>query len=79
MQELNPFGETTPPHLHGFLEAVRGQFELLPQPGGQTLLRGTTWYRHNLYPAPYWRLWSDRLIHTIHMRVLEHIKAVSEK
>jgi hypothetical protein len=31
-----------------------------------------------LWPAGYWRLWSDELIHRIHMRVLKHIKAEAE-
>lgn len=79
MTELNPFGPTHPPHLHGYFESERGQFELIPLDGGKTLLRGKTWYRNNLYPASYWRLWSDYLIHKIHLRVLEHIKASCER
>lgn len=79
MTELNPFGHTEPPHLHGFLNAERGKFELIPTSDGKTLLRGTTWYRHNLYPAAYWRLWSDAIIHRIHLRVLTHIKTISER
>lgn len=79
MTELNPFGETDPPHLHGLLNVERGHFELLPVAGGQqTLLKGTTWYRHALYPTTYWRMWSDYLIHRIHLRVLNHIKADAE-
>lgn len=30
-------------------------------------------YRHRLWPSAYWRLWSDAIIHRIHMRVLRHI------
>jgi hypothetical protein len=56
-----------------------GQFLLTPLPGGRTRLEGTTWYRHGLAPAEYWRLWSDEIIHKIHMRVLKHIKEEAEK
>jgi hypothetical protein len=56
-----------------------GQFLLTPLPNGGTRLEGTTWYRHGLAPAPYWRVWSDVIIHKIHMRVLRHIKEEAEK
>jgi len=42
------------------------------------VITGTTWYQHNLWPAAYWRLWSDEIIHRIHMRVLRHILKSSE-
>ena len=45
---------------------------------GRTLLAGTTWYTDQIWPSPYWKLWSDYIIHHIHLRVLNHIKAVSE-
>jgi hypothetical protein len=44
----------------------------------RTLLEGTTWYRHGLWPAEYWRWWSDAIIHRIHMRVLTHIRTLAE-
>jgi hypothetical protein len=31
-----------------------------------------------MWPARYWRAWSDGIIHTIHRRVLEHVKRRSE-
>ena len=65
-----------PPGIPG-LEA--GQFRLVRLPGGRTRLEGTTWYQHGLYPAGYWRLWSDWIIHRIHLRVLEHVKRLSEE
>jgi hypothetical protein len=77
MRELS-FAEVDPPHLHGFLESEQGQFELVSLPGGKTELVGTTWYRHGLWPEAYWRIWSDYIIHTIHMRVLRHIKTEVE-
>jgi hypothetical protein len=78
MQELSPYGAIDAPHLHGFLVSQRGQFALEPLPGGRTRLIGSTWYQHHLWPAPYWRLWSDAIIHRIHLRVLRHIKVMSE-
>jgi len=79
MREWSPYGHIEPEHLHGFLEAQRGQFEIQPRPDGQTLLTGTTWYRHSLWPASYWRLWSDGIIHRIHRRVLDHIRTEADE
>lgn len=78
MQEWTPYRDIHPPHLHGYLESCGGQFRLVPLPGNRTLLEGTTWYYHHLWPADYWQLWSDEIIHTIHLRVLNHVKQLSE-
>ena len=74
MEEWTPFGHIDTPHLHSFLISDGGQFLLTPLPNGGTRLEGTTWYQHGLWPAAYWQLWSDQIIHQIHMRVLRHIK-----
>ncbi len=78
MQEWTPYARITPPHLRGFLVSQGGQFLLTPLRGGRTRLEGTTWYRHTMWPAGYWRLWSDFLIHRIHLRVLRHIARLAE-
>lgn len=79
MQEWSPYGEIQPKHLHGYLVSKRGEFRLIPLANGQTLLRGTTWYQHGLWPSEYWRWWSDAIIHRIHLRVLRHIRDEAEK
>ena len=78
MNELSPYGHISPKHLHGYLVSKHGQFKLTPLPNGHTLLEGTTWYQHGLWPAEYWRWWSDAIIHRIHMRVLTHIRNLAE-
>ena len=78
MQEWTPYRHVDPPHLHGFLESEGGQFLLTPLANGGTRLEGTTWYHHGLWPSTYWRLWSDAIIHRIHLRVLEHIREEAE-
>jgi hypothetical protein len=78
LSEWSPYGAIDAPHLHGFLVSSGGQFALTPLGPNRTLLAGTTWYRHSLWPAGYWRLWSDAIIHRIHSRVLRHIKRLSE-
>jgi len=78
MQEWSPFGNIVTKHLHGYLVSKQGQFRLTALPGGQTLLEGTTWYQHGLWPAEYWRWWSDAIIHRIHLRVLNQIRVLSE-
>lgn len=79
MQEWTPYRHIEPPHLHGFLVSEGGQFLLTPLRNGGTRLEGTTWYKHSLWPASYWRLWSDAIIHRIHLRVLSHIRQEAEK
>ena len=74
MEEWTPYHHIEPPHLHGFLVSEGGQFLLTPLPNGGTRLEGTTWYQHGLWPTAYWRLWSDNIIHRIHLRVLRHIR-----
>jgi uncharacterized membrane protein YhaH (DUF805 family) len=79
MQEWTPYQEIHPPHLDGYLESRAGQFRLLKLDDGRTLLEGTTWYYHHLWPAGYWKLWSDFIIHRIHLRVLNHVKNLAER
>jgi hypothetical protein len=78
MEEWTPYSHIEPPHLHGFLVSEGGQFLLTPLANGGTRLEGTTWYRHGLWPAQYWSLWSDAIIHRIHLRVLKHIRDEAE-
>ncbi len=79
MQEWTPYREIHPRHLSGYLASERGQFLLTPLASGGTHLEGTTWYRHHMWPADYWQLWSDAIIHRIHLRVLRHIKSLAEQ
>jgi len=79
MRELTFYDKVDAPHLEGYFRSERGRFDLVEQPEGRTRLEGRTWYRHELWPAWYWRLWSDAIIHRIHMRVLKHIKSQAER
>lgn len=78
MRELS-YIEIDAPHLSNYLVSEGGQFFLTPLPGGRTRLEGTTWYRHRIWPATYWQVWSDTIIHRIHLRVLKHVKQLSEE
>jgi uncharacterized membrane protein YhaH (DUF805 family) len=78
MEEWTIYEEIHPPHLKGFFLAQQGEFRLIPLSKDQTFLKGTTWYYHNLWPESYWKVWSDYLVHTIHTRVMRHIKRLSE-
>ena len=79
MQEWTPYHDLHPPHLDGFLESKGGQFKLIRLPNGGTRLEGTTWYHHHMWPVGYWQAWSDFIIHRIHLRVLNHVKNLSEQ
>ncbi|MFN0242270.1 MAG: DUF805 domain-containing protein [Planctomycetota bacterium] len=77
MRETMWLDAEDPPHVNDFLQSKRGQFELV-ESDGRTVLLGTTWYTHRIWPAAYWKPWSDWILHTIHRRVLEHIRQRSE-
>jgi uncharacterized membrane protein YhaH (DUF805 family) len=78
LNELTPYGHIEARHLHGYFKSHQGQFLLTALPAGRTRIEGTTWYSHSMWPETYWHWWSDYIIHRIHMRVLEHIRAETE-
>jgi hypothetical protein len=78
MHEWSPYAHVLPKHLHGYLISRQGEFRLIELPDHRTELQGTTWYQHGLWPAEYWRWWSDSIIHRIHLRVLNHIRRLAE-
>jgi hypothetical protein len=78
MKELSPYREVHAPHLEGVLQSRRGEFLLIPLPGGRTRLEGRTWYTFEMHPQAYWTAWSNAIIHRIHLRVLRHIREISE-
>ncbi|MBK1790587.1 hypothetical protein [Persicirhabdus sediminis] len=78
MEELTIYGDFHAPHLHGHMVSKKGQF-ILKQQGDKVLLEGTTWYSHSISPEFYWGIISDEIIHKVHYRVLDHIKAHVEK
>lgn len=78
MFELSPYRHLHPPHLEGAFRSTRGEFLLVELPDGRTRLEGRTWYQIDMGPQTYWKWWTDGIVHRIHLRVLEHIKQVSE-
>ena len=78
MNEFNPFWDIHPKHLDGYFVSHRGQFRLTPMGTNRTKLEGTTFYTLDIMPQFYWQMWSDFIIHRIHLRVLNHIKKESE-
>ncbi len=78
MQEWTPYARIHPPHLEGFLASRQGEFRLEPLPNGGTRLHATTWYQHHMWPATYWRAWSDYIIHRVHDMVLANIRERAE-
>jgi hypothetical protein len=72
MVETSPYGELHTAHLE-YLRSQKGQFRLYEN-DGKTVVEGTTFYIHDIAPDIYWKLYSDEIIHQIHMRGLESYK-----
>src|SRR5215472_14525044 len=49
-----------------------------PQVGQNRALPKALAYLFRMWPGAYWRMWTDGLIHSIHHRVLAHIKQLCE-
>lgn len=78
MHELSPY-HIHPPHLDNFLVSKKGQFVLERLPDGRTRLEGTTWYTNKMWPEAYWGYLADRIIGSIHRRVLNHVQSLAEQ
>lgn len=76
MIETSFYQNLQTPHLD-YIKSERGQFRLYEKDGA-TVVEGTTFYTHDIAPDFYWNLFSEEIIHQIHLRVLNHIKKVSE-
>lgn len=79
MKETSPYENIHVRHLedHDF-QPERADFELVRLPNGGTRLEGTTTYTNKMWPGLYWRIWTDAIIHRIHNRVFQHVKALAE-
>ena len=78
MHELSPYQDVRAPHDSGYLQSRRGEFRLVARPDGGTRVEGHTSYTLDVMPGWYWARYADFIIGRIHMRVLRHIKALSE-
>jgi hypothetical protein len=82
MTEWSPYRSVNAPHLEGYMVSKGGEFRLvrLTEPGhpDRTRLEGTTHYTLAIDPEAYWIVFGEAILHGIHTRVLEHIKALSE-
>jgi hypothetical protein len=67
------------PELLGHLTLHRGQFQLIDNNDGTTTLIGRSWYTLHMRPLWYFDWWTRDVTSHVHLRVMEHIKALSER
>jgi len=77
MREFSPYN-IHPRHLDGYFVPRAAEFHLISNADGTTTLKGTSRYRNAMWPGRYWQLWSDAIIHRVHVRVFEHVKRLAE-
>ncbi|MCE7862323.1 MAG: hypothetical protein DYG99_02150 [Bacteroidetes bacterium CHB5] len=66
------------PEIMGHIDIVRGQFLLKDNGDGTTTVIGNSWYKLYVFPGWYFNLWSESITRNVHLRVMEHIKILSE-
>jgi hypothetical protein len=78
MREFSPYN-IHPRHLDGYFAPQAAEFYLVSNDDGTTTLKGTSHYRNAMWPGVYWQLWSEAIIHRVHVRVFEHVKKLAER
>ena len=66
------------PEIMGHIDILRGQFLLKDNGNGTTTLTGNSWYRLYVFPVWYYDIWAKSITRNVHLRVMEHIKELSE-
>lgn len=66
------------PEIMGHIDILRGQFLLKDNHDGTTTLTGNSWYRLYVFPVWYYDVWAESITRNVHLRVMEHIKQLSE-
>jgi hypothetical protein len=72
-------GQPEDPEIMGHINIERGQFLLKDNGDGTTTLVGNSWYSLKVFPIWYYDLWAESITRNVHLRVMDHIKALSEK
>jgi hypothetical protein len=72
-------GQPKDPEIMGHINIERGQFLLKDNGDGTTTLVGNSWYSLKVFPIWYYDLWAESITRNVHLRVMDHIKALSEK
>lgn len=72
-------GQPLDPEIMGHIDILRGQFLLKDNGNGTTTLIGNSWYRLHVFPIWYYDIWAKSITRNVHLRVMEHIKVLSEK
>jgi len=67
------------PEIMGHIDIDRGQFILKDNGNGTTTLIGNSWYKLHVFPVWYYDLWAESVTRNVHLRVMDHIKVLSEK
>jgi hypothetical protein len=67
------------PELLGHLDLHRGEFELYDNGDGTTTLTGRSWYTLHVRPLFYFEWWTRDITSHVHLRVMRHIKKLSEE
>jgi len=67
------------PEIMGHIDIERGQFLLHDNGNGTTTLIGNSWYKLYVFPVWYYDIWAKSITRNVHLRVMEHIKKLSEK
>jgi len=67
------------PEIMGHIDILRGQFLLHDNGDNTTTLTGNSWYKLYVFPTWYYDIWAKSITRNVHLRVMEHIKQLSEE
>ena len=71
--------QPTDPEAYGHITLHRGQFVLQDNHDGTTTLIGSSWYTLHVRPRWYFDVWTRDMSRAVHLRVMRHIKRLSEE
>jgi hypothetical protein len=66
------------PEAYGHITLHRGRFDLIDNHDGTTTLVGSSWYTLHVSPHFYFDWWVRDMTHEVHLRVMRHVRELSE-
>jgi len=66
------------PEIMNHLDLINGQFLLKDNGDGTTTLTGNSTYKLYVFPIWYYDIWAQSIVRNVHIRVMKHIKDISE-